>query len=485
MNKRFAVAVLLFPLIAALSAFRTAPERVAGDDRILWEKSWKEAVKRAKAESRPIMIHFNMDDEPACRNMARDHFKNDKVIALSKQFVCVLGSLGEHGDEDVFPGTDGECRRFGTVTCAEHRQTESEARADIMQTDTVTAPQFVFATPEGKVLVRRPWDLPSSELIELMNRALYYYNPDLSPEEAAKRDKEALAQLLEEGASDNAATRKKALDSLAKRDDPEIIEFLIGQTSPDVDEVKRNEAVRAIGEARNPNCLPCLMGLITDRSTMLRKNTLIALMKLGLRECVGAIVKAYGVENSERNQALMARTVTVCDPEGVEARKFLKKAIGSRRELVRAHSVRALLDVKMNDGELDKIASLAKGDTDTTVRAVSCYVGTTVALRLRQLGDLSGPNSFFPEPEKMQKTVETKLVAALKKVAAGDRSPELRSYAEVCLKVVQGDQDADHIGGVLEFFDEDEIFEDEENGRNNKNRGGRGGRGGGRGGGRR
>ena len=94
-------------VLAALLTSWGAPSRVAepavgAPDRIQWEISWDAAVARAKSEKMPIMIHFNMDDEPACANMAKSHFKNRKLIELSQKFVCVVGSLGNHPSEKTF-----------------------------------------------------------------------------------------------------------------------------------------------------------------------------------------------------------------------------------------------------------------------------------------------------------------------------------------------------------------------------------------------
>ena len=472
----------VLPFVVILTAFTMSPswvsEKAVPEGRIAWVTEWDKALTQAKAEKKPIMIHFNMDDEPACRNMARDHLKNKKVLALSKKFVCVVASLGHHETEKVFDGSHraDECRRFGTVSCGEHRKLDEFARSDALETRTVTAPQFVFLTPDLEIIVRRPWDMSANELIKLMQRSLFYFNPSMAPPELEAKRKALLKNLLDEAASDNARIRTKALDSLANRDDPEIIKFLIRQTGADKDEVKRNEAVKAIGEAGNANCLPTLVGLLRDRSQRLRKNTLIALSKLGMVECVAAVIKAYGIESSTRNRALMIRTAVSCAPKEAGTRKLLSKALKINKKMVRVHAVRSTVEVNLTASEFQKIIGMAKGDTDRDVRAVACHACTTVGLRTMADSSFVGgmTEADYPDLTKVRKLTKKKLLPALRKVAGGDRSPELREYAAACLQALKDPENGDHESGLDEFHDDDDLFKEEED--NGTGRSGGGGR---------
>ncbi len=476
MTRLFNLPILL-GIFVFFSGGPSASEHPAANEKIVWETSWANAVKRAKAENRPIMIHFNMNDEPACRNMAKDHFRNKRVIELSKQFVCVVGSLGTHEEETVFQ-EEGKCGRFGTVTCQEHRKTEIAARSTVMESSRVTAPQFVFVTPDLDVMVRRPWDLPSSELIALMSRALYYFNPSLSPEAIDKRASELMKRLLDEGKSDNAATRKKAMDALAKRDDPKVIQFLIRQTKPDVDLVKRIEAVQAIGDAVNATCLPALLKLLKDRSPRLRLVTMVALGKLGMRECIEPVAKVFGVESSSENKALAVRTAITCDPDDKTARKLLNKGLKASKSEVRLHSARACLEVAVDKNEFSKLIKMARGDTDMKARAVGCHASTTLAIRYRDNLALTVDGrkraDFALRRKKILALTKSKLRPALRKIAAGDKEESLREFATLCLSALDSQDFVDLDGDLEEFFNDEEAFNPE--GGSKKKRRGRGGR---------
>ena len=417
---------------------------------IHWMKSWKAAIAEAKAHDKPIMIHFSHDSESVCHEIASRHFRDEKIIELSRKFVCVVGNLGDHGgEESLHPKGDAKaCPRYGSCTCAEHRKTEVAARTEVLESNTATAPQFVFVDSDLEILVRRPFMLSEGELIDLMERALVYHDPSaLGAEKLAKRA-ERLAELLEQASSDHAGRRKEALDIIARRDDPEIIEFLLKQTSSDVDEVKRNEAIKAIASAGNANCMGRLTELLRDRSAQIRRNATLALRELGMAEAVPALVKAYGIESSSRGKAVIIRTLVTCSSEKA-VRKLLVKALGSRKALVRVHAVRGALELPPDATCLGKIAGLARGDSDGSVRAVACHAGTAMALDAEE--------QQAPGVDKIRSVVKRKLRKALRSVAARDRDERIRTFASACLAALDGEESS-WGEDVFAFHDDDGLL---------------------------
>lgn len=447
---------LLTATLIVLGLFPAPTEKatLSEPDRIVWAKSWKEAVAAAKAEGKPIMIHFSHDSESVCHEIARGHFRDEKLVKLSRKFICVVGCLSDHESHEptVDDGAAQTCPRYGTCSCAEHRKTEVAARTEVLESNTATAPQFVFTDPELNVLVRRPFMLAPSELRELMERALEYYDPSLTPEEVKVERRKLLDSLLLEAKSDNAAKRKGALQVLARRDDPEVIRFFLEQTSSDVDEVKRNEALNAISEAQNPNCIGRLNELMGDRSVRIRMNATRALRNLGMSEAVPALIRAYGKESSSRGKALILRAAAACSSEK-DVRKLIQKALKSGKSLVRTHAVRACLDFPPDDKLFGKITGLARGDTDKSVRAVACHAGTSLAL--------SAAQEDGAVAVKVRSLTKRKLKKALKTVAAKDRDEGLRAYAAMCLEALAGDEDMLFETGIDDFHSESELLGDE------------------------
>ncbi|MCA9319784.1 MAG: HEAT repeat domain-containing protein [Planctomycetes bacterium] len=401
-------------------------------DQIEWARDWDDAVKLAQKSSRPIMVHFNMDDEPACAAIAHGHLRDPRIVALSKKFVCVVGSVGDHGDEALFPGDGGHCRRFGTLSCREHGSTESDARLELLETSTVTAPQFIFVNAKLEILARRVWDLSVGELEEIMQRALVYDDPSLTSTDVEQRRKQLVDDLLERASSDHAGRRQEAMSTLASRDDPEIIRFLVQQTGKDVDEVKRNEAIQAIGAARNANCLPTLLDLLTDRSVQIRGNAIVALYHLGMAEAAGPLQKVFGYESSARNQALLVRACLACAPQEEESRKFLLKAMRSSKEPVRAAAAFAASLLSPTSADFKALNGLIR-DQDADVRGVAIYAAISLVLRSRNgSGDAASGNT-----EVVTKALKP-LRSTLKKVARSDRDRTLRDFAARGLALLDG-----------------------------------------------
>lgn len=414
-----------------------------------WVPSWKEALAIAKAENRPIMIHFNMDDEPACEGMARGHFKNPKLVELSKKFVCVVGSLGDHTGENIIEGEEGTCRRFGSLTCAEHRTCEPGARGDVLGVSRVTAPQFIFTDPELNILVRKPWDTAPGDVIKLMERALTYFDPSMEASEVAAQRKRLIKDMLKEADSDNAAKRKKAMDVLASRDDPEIIEFLIRQTSGDVDEVKRLAAIDAIGAAGNANCVGRLIELLKDRSSRIRRNTIVALNNLGMLESVAPLLKKFRNEPNSRNQALIVRAVVNCDANDKDVRKLLATALKHKEGLVRSHAIRSCLSLDPVDGEFQRLLKMVRSEKDSTVKRLACHAATRLTLDSKDI-DTKSAKTILKSQKKLEKS--------LKGIARSSKDDD-KAYFSLCLAALQGEDIDLAYEDTTDFFDEDTIFD--------------------------
>src|SRR5688572_33313049 len=95
----------------------------AQDPQIAWEPDFDAALKAAKADGKPIFIAFIMDQEPANDQVAKTHFHDRDVVATSKEFHCLIASVGVHG------ATSADlCPRFGVIPCAGHQKTQMRAQ---------------------------------------------------------------------------------------------------------------------------------------------------------------------------------------------------------------------------------------------------------------------------------------------------------------------------------------------------------------------
>src|SRR5436190_8502022 len=249
MKRALAAAVLFLVLCATLRA---------QEPRIAWEGDFDLALKAAKADGKPIMVAFIMDQEPANDEVAKVHFHDKDVVAASTGFHCLIASMGIHAKTS----TEGPCTRFGCASCAAHQNIHGRALTAYLQSTEISAPQFLFFKSDGeKLLLRHVWMLTPQELYKKMRLALGFSDP-AKASDAEKQASLDVTQALEAANDNNMTKRVAALQKLAELDDPRILEFLIKQTSESVDEPRRLEAVDAMAKKGNAKALPVLLKLL-------------------------------------------------------------------------------------------------------------------------------------------------------------------------------------------------------------------------------
>jgi HEAT repeat protein len=454
---RTVIAAVFVSLLAAIAPAQSGPASQPEVQEVTWVKTWAQALKLANELKKPIMVHFNMDNEPACEGIARTHFHDKDLVALSRKFVCVVGSRGEHAHEKtaLIPADSPLCHRFGSVTCADHAKSEIDARTDVLDSNNVTAPQFVFLTPDRRILSRRVYELSPGDLLKMMQRALLYFSPE-NAEKQADVDKQLVIDLMKDAASDNAERRKSAITSLASRDEPEIIKFFLAQTSADVDEIKRREAIKAISDARNANCLPRLCQLLKDRSALIRKESAKALFQMGMSEPADDLREAFGVESALNTKALHLRTLAVCAGDDPRVQDLLAKSLVHPKSVLRAHAAYAVAYTFPPLSSFKKLRDMARGDTDSGVRATALCSATRLAQRF--LMPVTPADQARVKSEHKQ-SVEKDLRPVLRNIAEHDNDAALKEIAQRCLDALEK-KGVDFEANLDKFFKPQSIFED-------------------------
>ena len=74
--------------------------------------------------------------------MKNDHYKDSKVVEMSKKFICVLAG--------PYTGNEKPCPDFPNVTCKDVNDSEYDVRTKYFTTDVIWAPQHIFLYPDGK-----------------------------------------------------------------------------------------------------------------------------------------------------------------------------------------------------------------------------------------------------------------------------------------------------------------------------------------------
>jgi len=147
----------LAPLLGALSL--AGPPLGAGSG-IEWSAVYQDALRAAREQGRVVFAAVNMDDERSSDALVKEAYRDKRVLACAERTVNLIASEGEH--------SSGACSRFGTISCAEHRQVANELRAAALAPGSdghVVAPQHVFLGPDGKVLASVPYAVSAEELL--------------------------------------------------------------------------------------------------------------------------------------------------------------------------------------------------------------------------------------------------------------------------------------------------------------------------------
>lgn len=203
----------------ALALLPTSPPIA---EQIDWHSDFSKALEEAKAQKRVLFIAVNMDGERANDVLAKDTYHDRTITELTQHTTNLISSNAEHSKS-------GECPRFGELTCAEHRAVDIRVREQVLKPDSsgyVIAPQHVFLSPEGEVLLSVPYQVSNAELEWCFVRALKLVDPGskLKASSRARPPKRLLMGAVIDtatsgdggGAPGSPATREEVLQLIAE-----------------------------------------------------------------------------------------------------------------------------------------------------------------------------------------------------------------------------------------------------------------------------
>jgi hypothetical protein len=334
---------------------------------LAFQADWEAALKKAKAENLPILVAFILKGESANEEVVKNHFRDPEIIALSRRFVCLVACLGLHGERQ-----DAPCPAFPGITCADHERVEGRARLELIGSPTVSCPQFIFLKPDGKtVLLRHVWMLSSQELLKKMRLALAFHDPASAPPEL-RDQRDLVTRLLAEADCNHLERRRSALSSLARIDDPQVVEFLIRQTGAEADGQKRLEAIFFMREHGNAKVLPCLHAILASGDAQTRIYTAVALEGIGMKESTAALTAALKKENKDRVRSHLVRALFACSDDSKLRRGTVLGLIRSTSQLDQVVGLYLAARVE-RDLELDKALLKALATSNTQVRCAAYF----------------------------------------------------------------------------------------------------------------
>jgi len=292
-----------------------------------WSKALTTAFADAKKRQKPIMICVNAKFvrgsdkvEPAAKGLREVVYKDERVVAKSRDFVCAMITPSS-GTQEF-----GELRLLGI-------------EGDIV------SPQHIFVHPEGdRILARKEyWSHGKGEpavkaLLALMDEA---QKALAGPDEKAdgkvggpSGDRAGwIAERIREVAEGNRPTCKRAVELLIEHDkDGDCLTPLLALLP---EQKKENErlvvVVRALGRDGVHAAAPPVAEFLSHKEDAVRGNAAVTLEYIGSRDrkVVSALRKAASREKDEAIANHMYRALGRCGVGDGGARSALLKAAAS------------------------------------------------------------------------------------------------------------------------------------------------------------
>ncbi|MCP3920265.1 MAG: hypothetical protein GY711_32465 [bacterium] len=341
--------------IATLFLLASLP--AVGD--IAWQSSLDAARTLAAEESRVVFVAVNMDGERANERMLAEVYTDKRVRELAEQTVNVIASNDVHAKEGR------ECKRFGGMTCKEHRFVDAAVREEILKPDDdgfVVAPQHVFLDAAGEVLLSVPYEVSARELEWCFVTALQTANPDSSERMSSKarpprrlilggvweakgaallKREEALALIEELKKGMRGEEARRNLRRLATADEPEAREYVLSilrssggggrRGGGRGDRDRRGELLRWIGASSPRSYWEVAVEFLNGEEAM-RQEAIVALEQLAAPESLGDLLARLKREKDERATKNLLRAIGASGYADKRARRMLLSRAGDARQ---------------------------------------------------------------------------------------------------------------------------------------------------------
>lgn len=164
---------LVSKFVGALLALAVVPFSTAAAGDIAWSSEYAAALDAADTDKKVVFIAVNMDHEKANDRAAETLYHAKRIVQLSGSTINLVASNYDHSPK--------LCKRFGSVSCVEHKRIDIAVRENLLEPDKdgfVVAPQHVFLSPEGSVLLSVPYEVTEPELEWCFVTALRLVDPD-------------------------------------------------------------------------------------------------------------------------------------------------------------------------------------------------------------------------------------------------------------------------------------------------------------------
>ncbi len=367
---------------------------------IPWMPSVDAALAEAKAKNRPVFIAVNMDNERANDELVKVHYQDERIIKLASQCACLFASVAEHGS-----GND-PCPRCGSVTCADHRAVEHDARARWMKsgaTGEIVAPAHLFIDGSGKVLMSVNYSITRGELEWCLYSAIKACDPKFTWEMSSAAH--APRRLVNNGVADPTEIPKSAptkaeveqlLDTVQKggrpwehreeigrlmqSDDKRAVDYVAGALNSRAS--TRDDVVvtmlHNIGRLSPAAYWEMVVPWVDDARAPVRAEAIVALEQLAVPKSIAVLQKRWKAEKDVDVRAELVRALAAVDPAGKHTiQVVMEQAEKAKEARVRISAV--IAGARFEDPKA--VAALVKSALAADVSGVRAAAAYVVGVR--------------------------------------------------------------------------------------------------------
>ena len=313
-------------VLAAFVIFAGFPGLAPGQGDLPWETDVEAALKKAKEAGRPVLILLHDRREIACKRMVSRVYADAEVRAAMRNFVLV----------PTCPDREGRPLPFGGISEEQLADNESFVRRDVLEAVTVTVPQHLFLAPDGKVLLRKLYELKKSAFLDLMAEAQSAFSGVAIKGLAARQKK-----LFETVRNGSQKDKSKAVQTIAENDDPKTLELLY-LTVQGLPEAERAVCIRALGYDRFSHAGPILLRWLADRSKLVRHCAVVTLEETAGMGAMTPILDLHEKTKDSEVKKDCLRALGPCASGDEKVRDLLLSKVKDRKEPIRVASYLSL-----------------------------------------------------------------------------------------------------------------------------------------------
>jgi len=344
-----------------------APEKQEKKDekkevQLDWQPDWPVALRSARDVKKPLLVVFAADGEGS--ETAAKLWREEKLAEKAGAFVCVLACPAKH-EESAVDGGPLECARFGRVACAAHQQCLVAAARELIGAGEPLLPQQVICTGEGRILMRRAYEMKLTELTKAMEMALRVVAAD------PKADAAQVAGLLKEAEKARAGRKDDLLRKALDLGGEAALGALLDYARKGDDDTTRVALIDVLATRGDYLVLEALLKLTRDGKQYVAIAAVDALGKVALPEAKEELRKLLpGFTGNDLGHVL--RALAACGPDDPAVRELIVKKIKGNDQNVRAHALVAVGAMKPVP-ELEAVLKKAIFDRLTIPRACATY----------------------------------------------------------------------------------------------------------------